>query len=106
MARTIPKEVLDAAHTLARENAEIEPNIVSIYLCPAEDRVLLVEVDPSSIPNDEGVRPIYFRASPTDGLPFPSGIAMVTPEEFGAIPLPQDWGTWDDLVQIWKRDSA
>lgn len=102
---TISKEILDAASSLAAAHLESEPQTTEVFLVPVDDRVLLVEVDPEDIGNEEsGPVPVYFRAYPNKGIPFPSGIVTVTPEEKDSrIPLPEGWGSWDDLILIWPE---
>jgi hypothetical protein len=103
----IPQKVLDAAYTLARANREAEAEITQIFLAPAQDRVLLVEVDPTAVPNDErGAVPLYFRSAPAEGIPLPSGVVIVTPEEQKSqIPLPERWGSWEKLILIWPQEG-
>ena len=88
---------------LAADNRKAEPEIERIYWFPADSEVRLIEVLPS-VPkagdDEEIVRPFYFRANPSDGLPAPSGIAMVRPDEVRRLATPADWGDWDSAVEL------
>ncbi|CAN5356749.1 hypothetical protein BH09SUM1_BH09SUM1_27130 [soil metagenome] len=98
----IRKEIMRIAKILAKAGRRAEPNITEILLAISPERVLLVEVDPTAIPNsDEGAIPFYFHESPEEGISMPCGIVMVTPaEKRKRIPLPAEWGSWDDLIAI------
>ena len=92
------------ARKLAEANVAVEASISEIYWVPREDRIYLVEIDTDSVPNDGHLRPLYFSAE--SDIPLPSGIAMVTPEEFGKISLPEGWGTWAEMEPIWTAPMA
>ncbi|MBI5154938.1 hypothetical protein HZA57_06850 [Candidatus Poribacteria bacterium] len=102
MKRT-ESELRAAAGKLALANVRAEPNISEVYMAPSEDQILLMEVDQTAIPNEEGCAiPLHFPPEPEDGLPVPSGVIMVTPEEGERrIRLPEGWGNWDQLIPIW-----
>lgn len=46
------------------------------------------------------VEPFFFGPSPRDGLTVPTGIAVIRPQEFGELELPQDWGAWSDAKEL------
>lgn len=92
-------QLLSAARTLAEYNVQYEPKIERIYLFPDADEIRLVEVDSTAIPHDE-VRPYYFRPDPKGGVPFPSAIVLIAPEEERVVSLPPGWGTWPDAIVI------
>ncbi len=100
--QNIPNDILREAQSLAKANVQAEAQITEIYLAPSDDKVLLVEVDPTAIPNDElGAIPMYFDPEPEAGYHFYSGIVMVTPEEKeNRIKLPNGWGDWDQLIPL------
>jgi|GEM_PF-1016034 len=106
MSDVLP-EILQAAQTMASANVEAEPEITEILIAPASDRVLLVEVDPTTFPAEgQFATPIYFRPAPEAGIPFPSGVVVVTPEERDArIALPSGWGPWEKLIRIWPNEG-
>lgn len=94
-------EVERQAKILARENQQAEPDICKIYWFPDEDEVRLVEVHPQVPQSGDGqVHPYFFRPSPADDLPAPSGIALINPAEFGQAQLPPQWGSWDDAIEL------
>lgn len=89
------------ARLLAADNRQAEPDITGVFWFPDEREVRLVELTDQVPANGDGeVRPFYFQPSPNDGLPLPSGIAMIRPDEFGRLRLPADWGNWEDAVAL------
>ncbi len=88
------------ARYLARKNREADPSITGIYWFPSNEEVRLVEIVPNIPPSGDSVEVFYFRSDSAHQLPAPSGIALVRPDEFGAKPLPEEWGDWDDGVEI------
>lgn len=96
----ISPEVRAAAERLARANVDAEPNIQEVYWFPAEDAIHLIEIDPSTFANDE-ITPFYFGPDPQGGIPFPSGIALIRPEEKSRLSPPSDWGSWDQAIRLW-----
>lgn len=104
MTETQSNTVRAEAAKLALDNVESEPNIQAVYWLPAEDEVRLIEVDPT-FPRSESITPFYFRADPVYGTKYSSGVAMIRPEEVRVLPVPQEWGTWDDAVVIWPESN-
>src|SRR6266508_2541493 len=89
------------ARLLAVDNRQAEPDIARVFWFPDIQEVRLVELTdqvPESL--DREVHPFYFRASPDDNLPAPSGIAMIRANEFGKLRLPAGWGDWNDAVEL------
>ena len=92
----------EARIKLARAHYTYEPGITAIFaICtdaahevlPAEP-IKLLEVNENTIPS--GIMPLGFDASPANGIPFPSIIIEVTPEELEKIQrqelkLPDGW---------------
>jgi hypothetical protein len=94
------------ARRLARMHAELDPSIEEIYWFPNESRLLLVELDPMTIRSFE-FQPIYLNADVEAGIDFPSGVAVIRPEERRTLPIPEDWGSWDTTVRVLnKTDRA
>lgn len=87
------------AAEMAQENVEAEPSISEVYWFPDEDEIRLIEVDQETVPSD-CVAPFYFRPAPEDGIPVPSGIALIRPDEVRVLELPEGWGSWDDAEKI------
>jgi hypothetical protein len=89
------------ARYLAADNYGVSPDIQRVYWFPDDDEVRLVEVTPQIPVSAEGeVRPFYFAPSPQDNLPSRSAMAMIQPEEFGKLRLPDGWGDWNSAVLI------
>ena len=89
------------AEELAKANREAEPTISDVYWFPHEEEVRLVEVDEAvPISPDRMVHPFHFRPSPDDGLPAPSDVALINPDEYRKAELPEGWGTWDDSEKL------
>jgi len=95
-------EIEQQARLLSQDNQQADSDIIKVLWFPHESMVCLVELHKTipSMEDDKVVRPFYFRASPEDQLPAPSGIALIRPEEEGRLKLPSDWGTWDDARDI------
>lgn len=88
----------EAARRLAEAHYRIEPGISAIYPLASGDaadrtiRLLEVNVDTFA----SGIMPVGFGPHPPSGIPFPSVIVEVTPQEFadvkaGKRPLPDGW---------------
>ena len=89
------------ARYLASENRKAEPEIEKVYWFPDEQQVLLVEIMQTIPISDDGlVHPFYFQPAPKDDLPAGSGIALIRPEEFGNLALPETWGGWDRAILL------
>ncbi|MBW3623675.1 MAG: hypothetical protein KY468_09745 [Armatimonadetes bacterium] len=95
--------IQSAAHHLAREHADSEPGIQEIYLFPNEEEIRLIEIDSTTSPN-EAITPFYFRSDPAKGLPYPTAIALIRPEE-KVLPPPAGWGQWSQAARIWPEES-
>jgi len=97
MSNATGDEIKKQALLLARENRKAEPGIESIYWIPSTTEVRLIEVEPDTVKCLSGaIEPFYFDPAPADGLPAPSGVALIRPDEFGKLKLPADWGSWKD----------
>jgi len=101
MSDFIGEDIKRQALLLARDNKKVEPEIQAIYWMPCETEVRLIEVQSNVVKCLSGaVEPFYFDPSPTDGLPAPSGIALIRPDEFGTLNLPGNWGNWEDALLL------
>lgn len=89
---------------LAHRHYLFEPNIteireiVSDSNSPADEPIRLLEVNENTVPS--GVMPLGFDAFPESGVPYPSVIVEVTPEEYERIKsnelkLPVGWALGD-----------
>jgi hypothetical protein len=98
----MPSQIIERqAKLLANENRLAEPSITTIYWFPNDHEVRLVEVL-STVPanGDRQLQPFFFRPSPVDNLPAPSGVAFVRPDEVNRARLPDTWGDWADAVEL------
>lgn len=94
-------EIRHQAIRLAGETLRADPAIRKIYWFPDENEVRLIELEENCPSSQSGeVEPFYFEASPEDGLIFPSGVAMIRPEEYGRLNPPEGWGNWDDAQEL------
>jgi len=86
---------------LAKANKQAEPGITKVYWFPNEHEVRLLELE-ECIPPSSGsdIEPFYFASSTRDQLPAPSGIALIRPDEFGRLKLPEDWGGWEVAEEL------
>ena len=93
--------VEEQAKHLALENKKADTDISEVYWFPHESEVRLVELQ-SSIPlNDEGeIHPFYFQAAPKRDLRWVTAIALIRPEEFKKLKLPETWGEWEKAVRL------
>jgi len=104
--RMSAQTIEEAARTLAKANAESEATISKIYWFPDDRVIRLVAVDEDSIMEPDAIaHPFYFM--PAQGIPFPSGIALIHPKEDKRIPLPSDWDAeWSQAKLIFDRDHG
>ena len=94
---TLNISVNEAANRLVRYNHEADAAIERTYIFPSDQEVRLIHIDTTSIPLRDGeeVAPFHFRATPQDGIPYPSAVALVRPEEEGVVAPPAGWGEWN-----------
>jgi hypothetical protein len=92
----------EVAKKLAHKHYDIEPGITRIFKLRdkpefeglASTPIKLLEVNVDTAPS--GIMPLYFGPVPSSGIPYPSVIVEVTPEEFERIKvhelkLPEGW---------------
>jgi hypothetical protein len=95
----------EAARKLAQAHYLVEQGLVSVFRLtgPAEteaEPIKLLEVNRDTVPT--GIMPLGFDAAPDRGIPFPSIIVEVTPDEYeqirsGALALPNGWQIGDEI---------
>lgn len=101
MSNFTGEDIKQQALLLARDSKKVEPEIQAIYWIPNATEVRLIEIQSNIVKCLSGaVEPFYFDPSPADGLPAPSGIALIRPDEFGALDLPRNWGSWEDALKL------
>jgi hypothetical protein len=90
----------EAAKQLAQRHYRIEPGITEIRTLTSgtiqgvNEPIKLLEVNTNTIAS--GIMPLRFDAAPASGIPFPSVIVEVTPDEYEKIKrkellLPNGW---------------
>ena len=93
-------EMRRIAERLAASNVESEPSTLRVLWFPDANEVRLVEVVPDTVPSDAVVA-FYFGPDYPGGIPAPSAIALVLPEEVGRIPVPKGWVDWKDAQELY-----
>jgi len=96
------------AKELAQKHYQVEPGLERIFrltgaaeveIRPGEP-IKLLEVNSNTVPS--GVLPVHFGPAPASGIPYPSVIVEVSPEEFGRIQtkrlsLPKGWVVGEEI---------
>jgi len=102
----VPATYEDAVRTLARWQGEGEAFPVTVYAFPDPQGkvVQLVEVSEGFFAADEVW---VMRFGPSEGFPFGSAVAMVTPEMWervkaGKLALPEGWNAGEH-EQVWPE---
>lgn len=91
------------ARQIVADGLEAEPAIRAAYLFPSNEQIRLVYLDPTTSPSRDGgtIRPFYFGANSANGIPYPSAIALIRPEEKENLQPPDGWGTWGDAEALY-----
>jgi hypothetical protein len=102
------EEKARVARDLAKKHYQVEGGLMRIFrlIGPADvevrpaEPVKLLEVNENTFPS--GGRPLQFGPAPASGIPFPSVIIEVTPEDFAKIQahelkLPRGWTLGEEL---------
>jgi hypothetical protein len=106
--QAIAAEKAEVAKELARKHYQVEVGLKHVLRFSGPDQVevmpaepiKLLEVNEHTVPS--GVMPLYFGPAPASGIPYPSVIIEVTPEEYEQIrrqeiKLPKGWETAVEL---------
>ncbi len=98
----------DIANELADAHREADPDTLGVYLAPdpSEQEIRLVEVS-RSVGTTGEVLPFRFGARADQGIPYPSVVVLLSPEEWeqlsaGKLQLPATWGPVEALVELNK----
>ena len=96
--------VEDVARDLAQAHRAEDPQTVEIYLAEADDEVRLLEVS-ESVADSGQVLPFRFGPQPSEGIPFPSTVILLSLQEWkrvraGELSLPDGWGAPGALKRI------
>ena len=96
--------IKDVARQIVADGLEAEPAIRAAYLFPSSEQIRLVYLDPTTSPSrdKETIWPFYFGANSANGIPYPSAIALIRPEEKENLQPPMEWGTWDDAEALYE----
>jgi hypothetical protein len=97
----MPNSIEEQAKYLASENLKADKDISKVYWFPDSQEVRLIELQ-NAVPanGDEKIFPFYFSADPKRGLRWTTAIALIRPEEFRKLTLPEAWGEWKDAVEL------
>lgn len=98
----------ESARTLAQKHYELESGLTKIFWFKgpsdaadnSREPIKLLEVNEDTF--SSGVMPLHFAAMPSMGIPYPSVIVEVTPDEYNLIEakklsLPKNWETPKEL---------
>jgi hypothetical protein len=98
----VATEKAAVAKELARKHYQIEVGLTQVFRLTGSaeaevargEPIKLLEVNENTVAS--GVMPLYFGPAPASGIPYPSVIIEVTPDEFEKIKkqelkLPQGW---------------
>jgi len=92
-------DIREEATKLAREIKQTHSSVERIIWFPDDSELRIIELDPDTIKSPtEEIEPFYFDS--TASLPVPSGIAIIRPDEYGDLILPEDWGKWEDGQEL------
>ena len=96
------------ARELARKHYEVEAGLTRVFLIADQaqpegvrsEPIKLLEVNADTVAS--GIMPLHFGPAPASGIPYPSIIIEVTPEEFDKIhsnemKLPEGWKIGEEL---------
>jgi len=99
--KTDKNQVEIQARLLAQENKKAEPSIEKIFWFPDNKEIRLIETE-TTVPKlgSGSVEPFYFDPSPDDKLTVPSGIALIHPNDYGKLTLPDGWCEWTEAKEL------
>jgi hypothetical protein len=106
--QAVADEKSDVARELAKKHYQAEAGLLRIFrltgsaeveVRPVEP-IKLLEVNANTVPS--GVLPVHFGPAPASGIPYPSVIVEVSPEEFDKIQaeelkLPKGWQLGEEM---------
>lgn len=101
--KTVPTppdlDMREQAKKVALEIRQTHSSVERILWFPDNSELRIIEIDGNTIksPTTE-IEPFYF--DPTASLPVPSGIAIIRPDEYGELLLPEGWGDWSDGLEV------
>ncbi len=106
-----------AAKELAHKHYQLEPGITHVIRFSRQDEAELVHAEPIKLLEvnahtvTSGIMPLRFGPEPESGLPYPTVIVEVTPEEFEKIKrselkLPEGWEMEEELPRPPDKTGA
>jgi len=106
--QAVAMERAAVARELARKHYEVEAGLTQVFLIADQahaegvrsEPIKLLEVNADTVAS--GIMPLHFGPAPASGIPYPSIIIEVTPEEFDKIhsnemKLPEGWKIGEEL---------
>lgn len=98
------KSVEDAAKELVEKHREVDPEITHAFLSPKGNEIRIVEIT-NSVGTTNEIIPFRFKSRPDLGVPYPSVIILLSPDELGLLKrnklkLPKGWGTFQELSRM------
>jgi hypothetical protein len=107
----------EAARQLANRHYQVESGLTRIFRLTGDSEVEVNPVEPIKLLEVNaatvscGVMPLHFGPLPASGVPFPSVIVEVTPEEFAKIEthelqLPPGWVIGEELPRLTAGSGA
>lgn len=100
-------KLTDVAEELAREHRKADPDITNVFQAENENEIRLVEIT-GSVGTTRMIVPFHFGKRPDLGIPYPSAVIHLSPEEFallkkGNLELPAGWGTFENLTPVYPN---
>jgi hypothetical protein len=106
--QSVAAEMVAVARELAKKHYEVEAGLTQVFLITGRAEAEATRVEPIKLPEvnkntaPSGVMPLHFGPAPASGIPFPSIIIEVTPDEFRKIQshelmLPEGWEIGEEL---------
>jgi hypothetical protein len=106
--QAVADDKADVARTLANKHYEAEDGLQRVFRLTGstalemrpDEPIMLLEVNSNTVPS--GILPVSFGPAPASGIPYPSVIVEVSPEEFAKIQtyelaLPKGWRLGDEF---------
>ena len=104
-------DMTTAANNLANCHYQLEPGITQILRYRAQSNVQFARIEPIKLLEvnhntvASGVLPLFFGPAPASGIPYPSVIVEVTPDEYKKIQLrelklPAGWDVSEELPKL------
>ncbi len=101
MAKKKIDTIREQAVMLAEESKRSEPQIIKLYWFPDDEEVHPIGISENTIKTRSGeVEAFYFPAEPDHNITVPSGIAIIRPDEYKELNLPEGWGGWTDGTEL------